>query len=81
MVLYSICRARACRLSDRHILARLGGEDLGSIDEYSRNMDFVVKSGRAVAFPIYKGTFERVRPDGYPLPGPRRPIATTRFWP
>ena len=32
---------------------------LGSIDEYSRYMDFVVKSGRAVAFPIYKGTFER----------------------
>ncbi len=32
---------------------------LGSIDEYSTYMDFVVKSGRAVAFPVYKGTFER----------------------
>jgi dienelactone hydrolase len=34
-------------------------QSLKSIDEYSRYMDFVVKSGRAVAFPVYKGTFER----------------------
>jgi dienelactone hydrolase len=32
---------------------------LGSIDEYAMYMDFVVKSGRAVAFPVYQGTFER----------------------
>jgi formylglycine-generating enzyme required for sulfatase activity/dienelactone hydrolase len=33
---------------------------LDDIDEYfARQMDFVVKSGRAVVFPIYKGTFER----------------------
>jgi dienelactone hydrolase len=32
---------------------------LESIDDYSSYMDFVVKSGRAVAFPVYQGTFER----------------------
>jgi dienelactone hydrolase len=26
---------------------------------FSKQVDFIVKSGRAVAFPIYKGTFER----------------------
>ena len=40
-----------------------------SIDEYSRYMDFIVKSGRAVAFPVYKGTFER---------GDRTPSAARR---
>ena len=39
---------------------------LGSIDEYSTYMDFVVKSGRAVAFPVYKGTFERGAPTPFP---------------
>jgi dienelactone hydrolase len=33
---------------------------LDDIDHYfARQLDFVVKSGRAVAFPVYKGTFER----------------------
>jgi dienelactone hydrolase len=33
---------------------------LDDIDEYfSKQIDFIVKSGRAVAFPIYHGTFER----------------------
>ncbi len=33
---------------------------LGSIDEYFvKKMDFIVKSGRAVAFPVYKGTFSK----------------------
>jgi formylglycine-generating enzyme required for sulfatase activity/dienelactone hydrolase len=33
---------------------------LDDIDEYfAKQLDFVVKSGRAVAFPVYKGTFER----------------------
>jgi eukaryotic-like serine/threonine-protein kinase len=33
---------------------------LDDIDEYfAKQLDFIVKSGRAVAFPIYKGTFER----------------------
>jgi dienelactone hydrolase len=33
---------------------------LGDVDEYfSKQLDFVVKSGRAVAFPVYKGIFER----------------------
>jgi pimeloyl-ACP methyl ester carboxylesterase len=32
---------------------------LRSIDDYQPYMDFVVKSGRALAFPVYKGTFER----------------------
>src|SRR5690606_15458398 len=41
---------------------------LDDADEYfAKQLDFIVKSGRAVAFPIYKGTFERrvgnVRPD------------------
>jgi dienelactone hydrolase len=33
---------------------------LNDIDEYfAKQVDFIVKSGRAVAFPIYKGIFER----------------------
>lgn len=43
---------------------------LYDVDEYfAKQIDFVVKSGRAVAFPIYRGVFERrvgstrVRPD------------------
>jgi DNA-binding winged helix-turn-helix (wHTH) protein/formylglycine-generating enzyme required for sulfatase activity/dienelactone hydrolase len=33
---------------------------LDDIDEYfAKQLDFVVKSGRAVAFPMYKGSFER----------------------
>jgi pimeloyl-ACP methyl ester carboxylesterase len=33
---------------------------LDDIDEYfAKQVDFIVKSGRAVAFPIYKGIFER----------------------
>lgn len=33
---------------------------LDDADEYfSKQLDFVIKSGRAVAFPIYRGTFER----------------------
>lgn len=33
---------------------------LDNIDEYfAKQIDFIVKSGRAVAFPIYRGTFER----------------------
>jgi eukaryotic-like serine/threonine-protein kinase len=32
---------------------------LKAIEDYSRYLDFVSKSGRAVAFPVYKGTFER----------------------
>ncbi|MEO5894163.1 MAG: protein kinase [Vicinamibacterales bacterium] len=41
---------------------------LDNIDEYfARQIDFLVKSGRVVAFPVYKGTFERR------LPQARRP--------
>ena len=33
---------------------------LDDVDEYfAKQVDFILKSGRAVAFPIYKGTFER----------------------
>jgi dienelactone hydrolase len=33
---------------------------LNDVDEYfAKQVDFIVKSGRAVAFPIYKGIFER----------------------
>lgn len=40
-----------------------------SIDQYRQiHVDFVLKSGRALAFPIYKGTFERR--DKTPLAGP-----------
>jgi dienelactone hydrolase len=31
-------------------------------------VDYVIKSGRAVIYPIYRGTYER-RPEGTPLPG------------
>ena len=41
---------------------------LDDIDDYfARQIDFVVKSGRVVAFPVYKGTFER-RPPQSRLP-------------
>lgn len=39
---------------------------LRSIDDYGMYLDFVVKSGRALAFPVYKDTFERG--DRTPLP-------------
>jgi hypothetical protein len=32
---------------------------LNSIDAYPVHLDFILKSGRAVAFPVLKGTFER----------------------
>ena len=33
---------------------------LDDVDEYfAKQVDFIVKSGRAVAFPVYQGTFER----------------------
>ncbi len=32
---------------------------MSSVDEYPMLLDFVLKSGRAVAFPVYRGTFER----------------------
>ena len=32
---------------------------LRSINDYTMALDFVIKSGRAVAFPVYKETFER----------------------
>ena len=32
-------------------------------------VDYVIKSGRAVIYPIYKGLYERRR-SGRPLPGP-----------
>ena len=36
---------------------------LNDVDDYfARQIDFLVKSGRAVAFPVYKGTFERRLP-------------------
>lgn len=36
---------------------------LNDIDDYfARQIDFLVKSGRVVAFPVYKGTFERRLP-------------------
>jgi DNA-binding winged helix-turn-helix (wHTH) protein/dienelactone hydrolase len=34
-------------------------QTLKSIDRYSQYLDFILTSGRAVAFPVYKGTFER----------------------
>jgi eukaryotic-like serine/threonine-protein kinase len=37
-----------------------------SIDQYQIHLDFVLKSGRAVAFPVFKSTFERG--DRAPLP-------------
>lgn len=37
-----------------------------SIDDYTMHLDYVVKNGRAVAFPVYEGTFERG--DGSPVP-------------
>jgi len=40
--------------------------NLDSIDKYQVHLDFVLKNGRAVAFPVYKRTFERG--DRQPLP-------------
>ena len=34
-------------------------QDLESYFEFTRRLSFIVKNGRAVLFPIYKGTFER----------------------
>lgn len=40
---------------------------LDSIDDYQMYLDFVVSSGRAVAFPVYSGTFERHNDRGLPF--------------
>jgi eukaryotic-like serine/threonine-protein kinase len=41
---------------------------LNDVDEYfAKQVDFIVKNGRALAFPVYKGTFDRK------LSNPRRP--------
>lgn len=32
---------------------------LDSVDDYPVHLDYVLRSGRAVAFPVFKGTFER----------------------
>ena len=38
----------------------IGGEPSSQgLPEFSRNLDFFVKNGRAVVYPIYKGTYER----------------------
>ncbi len=34
-------------------------QDLESYVEFTRRLDYIVKNGRAVLYPIYKGTFER----------------------
>ena len=39
-------------------------QNLGDMDF----IDYVIKSGRSVVYPIYRGTYER-RPEGTPLPG------------
>ncbi len=36
---------------------------MASVDQLRLQLDFAVKNGRAVAFPIYKGTFERRLPE------------------
>jgi dienelactone hydrolase len=47
---------------------------LSSVDEYfAKQADFLVKSGRAVAFPMYQGTFERGDGSGRP------PFNTTAY--
>jgi eukaryotic-like serine/threonine-protein kinase len=47
---------------------------LDSIDADSMDIDFIVQSGRAVAWPIYAGTYERRNDRGPPF-APRSPIA------
>ena len=47
-------------------------EDFGTFN--SLFLDFVIKSGRAVLFPVYKGTYERQITGGPPWPE-SRPIA------
>jgi serine/threonine protein kinase/cephalosporin-C deacetylase-like acetyl esterase len=38
---------------------RQSSKDLDQYQEFEYNLSFVIKNGRAVLFPIYKGTFER----------------------
>jgi predicted esterase len=47
---------------------------LASIDDYVTDFDFILKNGRAVAFPVYAGTFER-RNDRGPPYAPAGPVA------
>jgi hypothetical protein len=45
-----------------------GAFRMRSIDQYSTSQpDFIVKSGRAFAFPVYRGTFERASELNYRL--------------
>jgi dipeptidyl aminopeptidase/acylaminoacyl peptidase len=40
--------------------------DMASIDDYTDYLDFVINNGRAVAWPVYLGTFERGDGRGWP---------------
>jgi len=42
-------------------------EDIVNINEFKQNIAFLLKNGRAVAYPIYKGTFERSDPKLSPI--------------
>ena len=47
--------------------------------EFTMFLSFLVKNGRAVLYPVYKGTFERVFPDAASLHGGRDSHAYTEF--
>jgi pimeloyl-ACP methyl ester carboxylesterase len=49
-----------------------GAQSLASVDQIRVQFDFALKNGRAVAFPVYKGTFDRrlpVRPSATTIAG------------
>jgi serine/threonine protein kinase/dienelactone hydrolase len=42
-------------------------ENIAEVGEFKANLAFLIKNGRAVAYPIYKGTFERGDPKTAPI--------------
>jgi serine/threonine protein kinase/dienelactone hydrolase len=44
-------------------------ENIVDVGEFKRNLAFLLKNGRAVVYPIYKGTFERRDPKLTPIHG------------
>jgi dienelactone hydrolase len=54
-------------------------QDIERYYEFTMFLSFLVKNGRAVLFPVYKGTFERGGPDYRVLHGGAETVAFTEF--
>jgi len=54
-------------------------QEIENYYEFTMFLSFIIKNGRAVLYPVYKGTFERVTPDSASLHGGSNSHAYTEF--